>query len=221
MSDQQFYEEKDAEEILRLAARDSTAGGMTRDRLVQTAAELGITPEAVERAERQLVQKREADRIAEEEVELRKQFKAERRRGFMNEIYSFLGTNGMMVGIWWMTGHEYFWPGWLMLAWGIGLVSSFASAFLGKDEDKKFRRWLRRRSRIMGMSDMVQRADPILDEFFEHNDKDEKLKAMNELRGRLNIDMRDAKDLVENYQSAASSKVIGLRIGAGPSQSKD
>lgn len=221
MSDQQFYEDNEAEEILRLAARDASAGGMSRDRLIQTAAELGITPEAVERAERQVAAKKVADQIQSEEVELRKQFKQERRRGFMNDLASYAGSNLLMVGIWWMSGHGYFWPGWVLLAWGIGLISDFFSTFFSRDEEKKFRRWLRRRSRIQGMSEMVQRAEPILDNFFDKNDSDEKVAAMKELRDRLNIDARDAKDLVENYQAAERSKVIGVHIGRKPSDTKD
>jgi len=31
----------------------------------------------------------------------------------------------MLVGIWALTGAGYFWPAWVMLAWGVGLALNF------------------------------------------------------------------------------------------------
>lgn len=221
MSNQQFYDDNDAEEILRLASRDAVAGGMSRERLMQTAAELGITPEAVARAEKQLTTKREADRIQLEEVELRKQFRKERRRSFFNDLGSYLGVNTFMIGIWLFTSgiHSYFWPGWVLGGWGIGLVSDFWDTFVAGDDEKKFQRWLKRRNRTMGSSDIMLRATPILDEFFATHHPDEKLNAIKELRDRLNLDLRDAKDAVDQYSvdrkpGLATEPNLGPNLGS-------
>ncbi|MCC7230807.1 MAG: 2TM domain-containing protein [Fimbriimonadaceae bacterium] len=200
MSDNQFYNDHEAEEILRLASRDDAVGGMTKDRLIQTAAELGISPDAVLRAEEQLVKKREADRIAEEEKVLREQFTKERRRSFGNDLATYVFTNLLMIGIWWMTGHGYFWPIWVILGWGLGVASDFYTTFFNQDE-AKFQRWKRRRHRsAMGAVDMSTRAEPILDELVTASEIS-KIQAIKELRERLNLDLRDAKDMADAYET--------------------
>jgi hypothetical protein len=200
MSDQQFYNDNEAEEILRIANRESLSGGMTKEKLIQTAAELGISPEAVERAEQQLVLKRETDRVAQEDELLRQQFKKERRASFFNDLLSYIGTNAFMVGIWWFTGHGYFWPMWVMLAWGIGIASDFASTYLAND-NAKFERWKRRRERrALGRNDISDRSFPVLDELVAGGEIS-KVDAIRELRDRLSLDSRDAKDAADKYES--------------------
>jgi len=196
---ERHYNEQDSEEILRIASREAATGGMSRDRLVETAAELGIPPEAVARAEEQLIKKREADRIQAEEAELRKQYEQERRSSFRNDLFSYLGTNAGLIGIWWMSGHGYFWPGWVLVGWGIGLVSDFLTTFFNRDESK-FQRWKRRRHRkAMGSSSMGDRAMPVLDDLTSAGEIS-KIDAIKELRDRLSLDLRDAKDMADKYE---------------------
>src|SRR5690349_21324610 len=101
MSEQSHYNDQEAEEILRIASREAATGGMSRETLMRTAEELGITPEAVARAEEQMAMKREADRIGAEDLELRKQYEAERRGKFMADLWSYIGINAGLIGIWW------------------------------------------------------------------------------------------------------------------------
>lgn len=199
MNENRQYSEQDAEEILRIASRDAGMGGMTRDRLVETAAELGISPEAVAKAEEQLVLKREAERVEQEDQELRKQFEKEQRGSFMADFYSYLGVNAGLIGIWAMTGGNYFWPKWVLLGWGIGLVTDFVSKFFNKDETK-FQRWKRRRHRkAMGSEQMGDRSTPVLDEITAAGEIS-KIEAIKELRERLSLDLRDAKDMADQYE---------------------
>ena len=51
---QGFYDEEEADAILRLAAQKPMVGGMSRERLLATAAELGISEQAVAEAEQTL-----------------------------------------------------------------------------------------------------------------------------------------------------------------------
>jgi len=224
MSNQQFYEDSDAEEILRLASRDAVSGGMTRERLMQTAAELGISPDAVERAEQQLTKKREADRIQQEEAELRNQFRKERRKSFYNDLGSYIGVNAFLFGIWIFANHAqgHPWPLWVLGGWGIGVFSDFWDTFIAGDEEKKFRRWLKRRNRVMGMGDMMTRAEPILDDYYGQH-RGDKMGAIKELRERLNVDLRDAKDLVETYESQerGGQRTIGVTVGTRQTEPRD
>jgi fatty acid desaturase len=44
------------------------------------------------------------------------------RRDFFNHLFAYLVINGLVVAIWAFTGQGYFWPAWLMGAWGVGLL---------------------------------------------------------------------------------------------------
>lgn len=201
MNENTHYNDSDAEEILRIASREASAGGMSRDRLVQTAAELGISPEAVAKAEEQLVLKREADRVRYEDEELRAQFEKERKGSFITDLLSYLGVNAGMIGVWWFTGGlgTYFWPKWVLLFWGIGVATDFYNTFFNKDETK-FQRWKRRRHRkAMGSEQMGDRSIPVLDELTASGEIT-KIEAIKELRDRLSLDLRDAKDMADQYE---------------------
>lgn len=199
MNENRHYNDNDAEEILRIASREASAGGMSRDRLVETAAELGISPEAVAKAEEQLVLKREADRVRLEDEELRKQFEKERRGAFMTDLWSYLGTNAGLIGIWYMTGARYFWPGWVIICWGIAVVTDALQTFFNNDETK-FQRWKKRRHRkAMGSEQMGDRSIPVLDELTASGEIS-KIDAIKELRERLSLDLRDAKDMADKYE---------------------
>jgi hypothetical protein len=141
MSDagQRFYEDDEAEQILNLAASmSSPAGQMTRERLMETAAELGITPEAVEEAEKQVMAEREDRR-------LRAEFDAHRRHEFYNHLSSYLIVNVIFVV---MSVHAGFWAIWPILGWGIGLaVHAQATFFKGGDcYREEFQAWKARHS---------------------------------------------------------------------------
>jgi len=44
------------------------------------------------------------------------------RRDFGMHAVTYVVFNSAMVLIWYLTGHGYFWPIWLIGLWGIGLV---------------------------------------------------------------------------------------------------
>jgi hypothetical protein len=37
-------------------------------------------------------------------------------------IVTYCVVNAMLVGIWAISGGGYFWPAWVLLGWGVGLV---------------------------------------------------------------------------------------------------
>jgi hypothetical protein len=51
------------------------------------------------------------------------------KRGFWQDLVGYVVVNGFLVIIWAVTGAGYFWPVWLMGAWGIGLVLHAWNAF--------------------------------------------------------------------------------------------
>ncbi|HXM58472.1 MAG TPA: 2TM domain-containing protein [Candidatus Dormibacteraeota bacterium] len=44
------------------------------------------------------------------------------RRDFATHVVSYVVFNTAAVLIWYLTGHGYFWPGWLLALWGAGIV---------------------------------------------------------------------------------------------------
>jgi hypothetical protein len=44
------------------------------------------------------------------------------RRDFAMHLVTYIVVNAALVMIWLATGHGYFWPGWVIGGWGIGLA---------------------------------------------------------------------------------------------------
>jgi hypothetical protein len=53
-------------------------------------------------------------------AEARKQL--QKRRDLGAHVVTYVVVNAMLIGIWAISGAGYFWPAWVMLAWGVGLV---------------------------------------------------------------------------------------------------
>ena len=45
-----------------------------------------------------------------------------RKRKLVTHVVSYLVVNLVIIVIWYATGRGYFWPGWVLLATGIGLA---------------------------------------------------------------------------------------------------
>jgi len=48
--------------------------------------------------------------------------RVEKRRDLGTHAVVFTVVNAMIVGMWALTGGRYFWPGWIIAVWGIGLI---------------------------------------------------------------------------------------------------
>lgn len=163
MSDisQRFYDDEEAEEILRLASSMSPAGGtINRDRLMATAAELGISAEAVELAEKQLAgQKNEKAHRAE--------FDARQRKDFNSHLVSYLIVNVFLFFINVASGLKEVWFFYPILGWGIGLAFH-AVASLNKSSgmyQEAYERWRASHYGTEGETDAVRRDSRVQDQF--------------------------------------------------------
>ena len=56
--------------------------------------------------------------------ELRKQAIAsvKRKQAFRTSVIAYVIVNAFLVGLWAVTGADYFWPIWVIGGWGIGLA---------------------------------------------------------------------------------------------------
>lgn len=53
-----------------------------------------------------------------------------RKREFWNHVLAYVIVNAVLVLIWYfVTGHGYFWPGWVMGGWGIGVAFNAWDAY--------------------------------------------------------------------------------------------
>jgi hypothetical protein len=60
------------------------------------------------------------------------------RRDFAAHFVAYIVINSFLIGIWAITGGGYFWPVWVIAAWGAGLVLHAWDVFLRRpvtDED--------------------------------------------------------------------------------------
>jgi hypothetical protein len=44
------------------------------------------------------------------------------KREFTGNLVAYVVVNAFLIGIWAMSGAGYFWPGWVLAGWGLGLV---------------------------------------------------------------------------------------------------
>jgi len=52
-----------------------------------------------------------------------------RKRDFKAHLVAYVIVNAFLVAVWYMTGAGYFWPGWVMGGWGIGVAFNAWDAY--------------------------------------------------------------------------------------------
>ncbi len=64
-----------------------------------------------------------------------------RRREFWQDLVSYVIVNAALIGVWAITGAGYFWPGWILGGWGIGLLfhawATFGQKPIREDEIRR------------------------------------------------------------------------------------
>jgi hypothetical protein len=59
--------------------------------------------------------------------------RALRKRKFRGDLAAYIVINLFLLGIWALSGFGYFWPGWVLAAWGVLLVLDAWEVFLRRD----------------------------------------------------------------------------------------
>ena len=72
-----------------------------------------------------------AKKISDEEIREIATKRVRARHGFYWHLTVFVIINLFLIGIWYFTsqGQGYFWPGWVLLGWGIALVFNAVAVF--------------------------------------------------------------------------------------------
>lgn len=134
----------DDDTIHAILSRAATLDGQSqldRQLLERSAAELGISPEALQRAEAEIMAER-----ANKEVELR--FQEKLKGEFRENFIPYILVNAMLIGIWWFTGSNHFWPIYPILAWGFAVVMHwFTLNSRGSEYQHRFERFRAKEAR--------------------------------------------------------------------------
>lgn len=150
----QHFTEEQANAILRRAVeRMPMKDEMSRDQLEKIAAEIGVTPESLRKAEEDW-EAEELDRVD------RKAYVASRRRGFVKHAAVFLIVN---LFLFFLADASHGEPGFVeiffssIIGWGTGLAVHGALALRtrGEDFDSRFTRWrIKRRARQLAEQEL-------------------------------------------------------------------
>ena len=144
----QFYSEEEAQQILSMAAREAASNSMTHDELVRAAAEMGISPEAIEQAKVEIEKQKAELRGIEETKALKKEYRRYRWSQAWSSLGGVVSAAVFCTGLWWITGRGYYWPFWVWIWPVLNFVAcSIGALFPGPKQQRRYERWLERRSR--------------------------------------------------------------------------
>lgn len=120
-----FYSNDDVQQILRQASRLQHDGSVSREQLSEIAAEVGISPEILQQAERAWLTERQVQ-----------QRQARYRLGFKLHLIPYIVTSAFLVLLNLATTPRIYWSIYPVLGWGLG-VAIHGACISGKSEKLK------------------------------------------------------------------------------------
>ncbi len=198
MAQKKFYDEDEAEQILKIAAkRMGNIGSVPRDQLLATASELGISPEELEEAEVEFQK-------TKNELSERRAFDIAHRQGFFASFSTYVVINALLMVIDFRADGRTSWALWPLLMWGIGIAFHAYSTFAKGSEkyEEEFDEW---RMVRMRQAEGYPEAARLLESMSGRFDvRREKINAIRELREQTGMQLKDAKDAVDDYLKQGS-----------------
>jgi len=175
MPGNEFYHDDDAEQILTEAARisESVGRGISREKLIATAAELGISAEAVAQAEANLANRAAEVMQLQNESALRSEYASEIRLRQRVAWTGWMTTSAICVGINLFTSgfriSELSWSLWVAGIYGAFCIKDFVMWLFGRPErdEAGFRAWLGKRELLRSSLATVGMTIPQLDLLLE------------------------------------------------------
>jgi uncharacterized membrane protein len=71
--------------------------------------------------------------MSEEEIRKIAITRVQAKKGFYSHLAAYVIVNLMLIAIWYFTGASHFWPMWVLLFWGIGVIINAIAVFSGRD----------------------------------------------------------------------------------------
>jgi hypothetical protein len=137
------YSQEDVQQILQRAiARQPRLGEFTRSQLEEMAAELGISPQELEEAEREW-------RAWQQLTNQQREFQRYRRRQFYQLLGRYAIVNSFLVGLDWLSGGGLSWSLFILMGWGLAVALEGWSTCQTEGEryEKEFRQWQKKRQK--------------------------------------------------------------------------
>ncbi|HBE59859.1 MAG TPA: hypothetical protein DDW56_20820 [Cyanobacteria bacterium UBA11366] len=134
------YRSEEIQQILNLAiARQASGEDFSRSQLVEIAAELGISPEKLDLAEKEWLLQQEAQ-------QKHREFNIYRRRQLQQSFAKYVIVNGFLVAINLLSAGSLSWSLYILLFWGLGLgLRTWSTYQLEGDEyEQAFQKWYRK-----------------------------------------------------------------------------
>ncbi len=122
------YDSEDVEKILQIALARKHKGEFSREQLLEMAAELGISPNVLEKTEQKWL-------IQQKQERSQRRFNTSRRRSFWGHLVSYLAVNLFLIVLNLITSPSYFWAIFPLLGWGLGLFFHWWSVYQSKVEN--------------------------------------------------------------------------------------
>ncbi len=187
------YNETDAQEILRRAAAVQNTGFMSRSELMRAAAEIGISPEAVEEAEKQYAE-------ARAEEDLRSQYRAKRKSELFDSFKSVMvfGSVGAFV-----VNRNENWMWIAIIVVGCAFVNMLKEAALyyspkSHKYQKGFQEFKEKEGRRKSLADR-RTNDKLIDDILLGTSPSNKIDVIKNLRETTGLSLGDAKSAVDDY----------------------
>ncbi len=143
MSEERYSEEAAREILKRAVDLQGLDRDFSRQQLLEMADELGISPDALAKAEQGwMAEQGTLEERRAEEAE-RRTFERERRRGYYSHLATYLIINTFLFFINLISSPGEFWFFYPLLGWGIGLAFHTWSTFQsdGDEYEEEFIKW--------------------------------------------------------------------------------
>ena len=135
MPEERSYTREEVNAILARAVERQHRDLTTHKELVEAAREIGLGPEAIDAAAREV----EASRGDEEE---RRRVREKLRRRLFNHAFSYVLVMAFLLAVNLLTSTAYMWVVWPALGWGLGLMFHLRAALF--PDDRRLARAARR-----------------------------------------------------------------------------
>ncbi len=135
------YSQEDVQQILQRAiARQPRLGEFTRSQLQEMAAELGISAQELDLAEREWEAWQQLNNQHQE-------FQRYRRRQFYHLLGRYGIVNAFLLGLDWLSSGRLSWSLYILLGWGLAVALRGWNTYHpeGREYEKEFQRWQKKR----------------------------------------------------------------------------
>lgn len=133
------YHQEDIQQILQIAiARQAYEGEFSREQLLEIAAELEISPECLQVAEREWL-------AQQADLQKRQDFNVYRRGQLQKRFGNYAIVNSFLVLLNLVNAGELSWSLYILLFWGLGLGLNTWNTYQSKGEEyeRAFQKWHR------------------------------------------------------------------------------